>query len=113
MALWVRAVGEIGLMEALNRLGRSVYNRRRLLHAAGARPGMQVESFAGAPKGPRKEEDTYHQACLKARKQQAPGLSKARCFHRGRMEQYSSTCYAKMTRGPYWKPKSAQRPRKQ
>ncbi|KAG8339070.1 hypothetical protein TRVL_10102 [Trypanosoma vivax] len=98
---------------SLNRLNGGVYNRRGLLHAAGARPGMQVESLGGVLKGPRKEEDTYHQACLKPRKQQAPGPSKARCFHCGRMGHYTSTCYVRMSYGPYLKPKSAQRPRKQ
>ncbi|KAG8338854.1 hypothetical protein TRVL_10319 [Trypanosoma vivax] len=53
MVLWVRTVGKMGLMEALNRLGRCVYNRWRLLHTAGARPGMQAESPGGAPKGPK------------------------------------------------------------
>ncbi|KAG8340446.1 hypothetical protein TRVL_08724 [Trypanosoma vivax] len=110
---WRYGRGQLGLTEASNRLGRCVCNRRRPLHAASVRPGMQVVSLNGTLEGGRKEEDPHHQACLKAQKQQTPVPSKARCFRRGRMGHCSSTCYTKMANGPCWKPKSAQRPQKQ
>ncbi|KAH8606931.1 hypothetical protein ERJ75_001424600 [Trypanosoma vivax] len=62
MAVWARAVVEMGLMEGPNRLGRCVYNRRRLLLAPGACPGAQVESLVGALKG------AYRQARPKGQK---------------------------------------------
>ncbi|KAG8339092.1 hypothetical protein TRVL_10081 [Trypanosoma vivax] len=51
VAAWEGTVGEMGLTEALDRLGTRAYNRRRPLHAKSVRPGMKAESFGGAPKG--------------------------------------------------------------
>ncbi|KAG8340862.1 hypothetical protein TRVL_08312 [Trypanosoma vivax] len=83
MVLWVRTVGEMGLTEALNRLGRCVYNRWRLLRTASAYPGMQAESLGGVLKGPRKEKGPYDQEHPKAKKQQTSAPSKAQCFPSG------------------------------
>ncbi|KAH8613678.1 hypothetical protein ERJ75_000735500 [Trypanosoma vivax] len=69
MALRPRAVGEMGLTEGLNRPGGRVYNRWRLLRAAGARPGAQVWCrSAERPEGPRREGGPQLQACPKAPK---------------------------------------------
>ncbi|KAG8339090.1 hypothetical protein TRVL_10082 [Trypanosoma vivax] len=113
VAAWEGTVGEMGLTEALDRLGTRAYNRRRPLHAASARPEAQAESFAGGPEDPRKEEGPRHQARPKAQKKQTPAPSNARCLRRGRVGHHSSTCHAKVAREPRWKPKSAQQPRKQ
>ncbi|KAG8342519.1 hypothetical protein TRVL_06654 [Trypanosoma vivax] len=105
-ALWIRTVGEMGLVDGLNRLGRCVCNRRRLLRAESAHPGMQAESFPGALKGPRKEEGPHHHAHPKAQKKQTPVLSNVRRFRCGGMGRYGSACYATMAREPYWKSKN-------
>ncbi|KAH8619081.1 hypothetical protein ERJ75_000215200 [Trypanosoma vivax] len=52
MAIWAGTVGEMGLMDGLNRLGRCAYNRQRPVRAAGAHPGMQLDSAAVALKDP-------------------------------------------------------------
>ncbi|KAG8339148.1 hypothetical protein ERJ75_000252900 [Trypanosoma vivax] len=62
MALWLRAVGNMVLADGLNRPGKRVYNRWRLLRMAGECLGVQAEPPSGAPKGPRKEEGSHHQA---------------------------------------------------
>ncbi|KAH8605415.1 hypothetical protein ERJ75_001619900 [Trypanosoma vivax] len=78
MALWPRAVGSMGRADSLNRLAGRVYDRWRLSHSTGARPGVQVEPPGGAPKGLLEEEGPHHQAHPKAQKQQAPVPSNAR-----------------------------------
>ncbi|KAG8340233.1 hypothetical protein TRVL_08941 [Trypanosoma vivax] len=110
MVLWVRTVGEVGPADGLNRPGRCVYDRQRLLHAAGARPGMQAESLNEALEGPRRGKGPHHQASPKVQKQQTPVPSQTKCFHFGRVGHCSSTCFAEMAREPYWRPKARSGP---